>query len=103
MRKLYRKMEKKSLAMSPKRTYRPMLLETTLRFFFYVSVLVAMVLFFQISKLLIFFSSLLFLRLFSVFLLYLSVRKRLDDTGIAIPFLCWDFIFPFINIFRLIR
>jgi len=102
-RKLFRKIDKRSLAMSPKSTRYPMLMESTLRLLFYLSACCAIILFNNILELLIFFSSLLLLRPVSVLLLYGSVRKRLDDTGLAIPFMCWDILFPFINILRVFR
>jgi len=103
MRKLYRKMEKRSLALSPKGSRYPLLFESTLRLIFYITTCCAIALFYDKLELFIFFSFLLLLRPVSVLLLYIGVRKRLNDKGLAIPFICWDFIFPVIHLFRFIR
>ena len=101
--KLYRKVEKRSLALSPKGTKHPMLAESTFRLFFYVAASIAILLFYRRLELLLFFSTLLVLRPLLVLNLYLRVKKRLDDKGFAVPFMCWDVLFPFINIIRLFR
>jgi glycosyltransferase involved in cell wall biosynthesis len=101
LRRQYRKMEKRSLAISPKGVKRPMLMESIFRLFFYVSTCCAMIMFCGRLELLILFGTLLLLRPLSVLLLYIGVRKRLDDRGLAIPFMCWDVLFPFVNIFRI--
>ena len=103
IRKQYRKMEKRSLAMSPKGVKYPMLVESTLRLLFYLSTAVAILLFYRQTELFLFFCALLFLRFLLVFSLYGSIRKKFDDKGLAIPFLCWDLLFPVINIVRVFR
>ncbi|MCL2726939.1 MAG: glycosyltransferase [Bacteroidales bacterium] len=101
LRRQYRKMEKRSLAISPQGVRRPMLMESVFRLFFYLSVCSAIIMFHNRLELLIFFGTLLLLRPLSVLMLYVGVRRKLDDKGLAIPFVCWDFVFPFINIFRI--
>jgi hypothetical protein len=103
MRKLYRKMEKRSLGMNPKCSKYPMLFESTLRLFFYIFGFTSIILFYQQMELFIYFSSILFLRLLSVLLLYFSVRNKLDDKGFAFSFMCWDVLFPVVTIFRIFR
>jgi len=103
MGKMVQKMRKRSLSMIPKITKYPMLFETTIRLFFYLSACCAIALFAHIPELLLMVGGLLFLRLLSVFLLYRKVRKRLDDRGLAIPFLCWDVLFPMVNLYRFFR
>jgi len=98
--RLFRKMEKRSLAITPQRVKHPMLAESLFRLLFYVSACSAIAMFHHKLELLIFFGTLLLLRLVSVFLLYVAVRKRLDDRGLAVPFVCWDMMFPLFNIFR---
>ena len=101
--KLYRKMQQRSLAISPKGTKYPLLVESTLRLIFYLSACCAILLFYANIQLLLFFSSMLALRLLSILLLYGSVRKRLDDKGLALPFLCWDILSPPLYLFRIFR
>ena len=103
MRKLYRKMEKRSLGMNPKCSKYPMLFESTLRLLFYAFGITSIILFHRQMELLIFFGSILFLRLLSVVLLYYGVRNKLDDKGLAFPYLCWDVLFPVVHLFRIIR
>jgi len=103
LRKLYRKMEKRSLAMNRKGPKYPMLVETIFRLIFYISVCFSITLFYDISEALVFSISLLLFRFLSMLWLYLDVKKRLDDTGLALPFLCWDILFPFVNLKRLFR
>ena len=103
MSKLYRKMEKRSLAMSPRGSRYPMLMESTVRLLFYLFVCAAIFLHYSDTILLVFFGSFLLLRLVSVFLLYSVVRKRLDDKGLLFSFMCWDFLSPVVNIFRIFR
>jgi len=100
LRRLFQKMEKRSLAITPQRVKHPMLLESLFRLLFYLSACSAIAVFYHRLELLIIFGSLLFLRHVSVALLYVGVRKRLDDRGLAVPFVCWDVLFPFVNIFR---
>ena len=101
--RIHRKMVKRSLSMSPKMTKSPMIVETTLRLLFYLSACLSMALFYHTLELFLLFCSMLLLRFLSVFLLYRGVKKRLDDQGLAFPFLCWDVLFPFLNLYRLFR
>ena len=103
LRKLYRKVEKRSLAMSPKGSVYPMLGESTFRLLFYLFASIAIILFHNILELLILFGALLLLRPITVFFLYRGVRKKLDDRGFALPFICWDVIFPVVNFLRIFR
>lgn len=100
---IVRKTRKRSLSLSPKITKYPMLFETTIRLFFYLSACSAIALFYHIPELLLISGGYLLLRILSVFALYQSIRKRLDDRGIALPFLCWDILFPFVNLYRFFR
>lgn len=100
---IYLKMRNRSIAMSPKSTKHPMLLESTLRLFFYLAITVAIFLYVHKISLLLIFYSMLFFRLLMVFLVYRDIRKKLDDKGLAFPFLCWDVLFPIINIYRFFR
>ena len=103
MRKLRRKMEKRSLSVCPKGSTYPMLFETTLRLIFYVAASLSIILFYKRLDILIFISLLLLLRPLTVLWLYRSVRKIFDDTGLAVPFICWDLLFPFIYLYRFFR
>lgn len=99
-RKLFRKMERRSLRLNPKAPKYPMLFESSLRLLFYLLTFSAIALFYHRLGLLLFFCSLLFLRLLSVTLLYVRVRKKMEEKGLAIPFLLWDILFPFVNLYR---
>jgi glycosyltransferase involved in cell wall biosynthesis len=102
--KLHRRITKRSISMSPKGPKVPMLAETTVRLLFYLSIGLAFFLFFHSSpQLCIFFGSMLVIRQISVLTLYLRVKKKLNDRGMTLALLFWDFIFPVVNLRRIFR
>ncbi|MCL1973777.1 MAG: glycosyltransferase [Bacteroidetes bacterium] len=101
--KRYRKTEKRSLFLSPKRTKYPMLAESLIRLAFYGWCVACLSVFYPRLELSLIFGGLLFLRLLSVLFLYLCVRTPLDDKGLAVPYLFWDIFSPFVHIYRAVR
>jgi len=99
----YRNTERRSLVLSAKSPRYPMLAESIIRLLFYGVCVTCLALLHAHLVFVLIFSFLLFSRLLLVLLLYLNVRKKLDDTGLAVPFLLWDIAAPFVYLFRVVR
>ena len=97
--RIYKKMERNSSQLHPKGVSPA--IEAFLRLLFYAACLWGLLYFMPNMAMMIVFGSLIFLRLLSVSILYLFLRRRLNEKGLFLPMIIWDFISPFVTLSRL--